>query len=441
MKRFPLTSHLELRIPRGKDRDRPSWLAKTISEQVHFARDNGGLLYYQSNGVYLPKAESAIGEIAIRILETIKKSKTWTATTNKNVVEYIRSSADILWDKPPGNQLNVTNGILNLDTLALQSHSPEYLSSVQLPIEFDPASICPTWDEFIAEVVPEDCIQTIWEIIAWLITSDVSNHKLVVLLGDGCNGKSTFLRAVTRLLGMSNVSAIPLQMLEENRFAKAGLVGKLANISADLPNRNLLSTSCIKELTSGDRITAERKKCHAFEFEPFAKLVFSANEMPTSSDNTEGFQRRLLIVPFSKRFEENPERGRALDEALATPSELSGALNRALTVLPKVWRTGITVSESMRAQMGQYREGNDPIKVWVDNETEMAPGEWISKKALYLACKEDMQESGEKTVTQQAFGRRLKRLRPQLEECQRSELGVIVWAYLGIRLRNLESEL
>ena len=57
-----------------------------------------------------------------------------------------------------------------------------------------------------------------------------------------------------------------------------------------------------KAITGCDRITAEVKYRDSFEFTPFARLLFSANRLPESSDASQAFFDRWLIVPFPNRF-------------------------------------------------------------------------------------------------------------------------------------------
>ena len=57
-----------------------------------------------------------------------------------------------------------------------------------------------------------------------------------------------------------------------------------------------------KALTGEDYITAERKNKNPFSFKPYARLLFSCNEIPRNyGDRSEGFYRRLIIIRF-----ENP---------------------------------------------------------------------------------------------------------------------------------------
>ena len=107
------------------------------------------------------------------------------------------------------------------------------------------------------------------------------------------------------------------------------LFGKLANVFADLDRRALKGTSYFKTIVSGDSIDAERKFKSTFSFTPYAKLIFSANEIPHSSDNTFAFYRRWCIIPFNNKFEGEKADVNLLHK-LTTPEELSGLLNRAL---------------------------------------------------------------------------------------------------------------
>lgn len=213
-------------------------------------------------------------------------------------------------------------------------HSPKFLSPVQLPIRFDPAAKCPAWDQFIAEVFPGDSEAIAWEVAAWLITPDTSIQKAVLLTGEGANGKSTYLRALVAFVGKHNTSVVSLHRLEQDKFAVARLVGKLANICPDLPSAHLASTSMFKAITGGDVLHGEYKYLDSFEFVPYAKLVFSANQPPRSDDPTHGSFRRWLVVPFMRTFDEGTSGTlprEVLDARLSEPAELSGVLVKALT--------------------------------------------------------------------------------------------------------------
>ncbi len=134
-------------------------------------------------------------------------------------------------------------------------------------------------------------------------------NKAFMLLGRGSNGKSTYLRMLRDILGRHNVTSIPLQAFSnmDYRFLWAGLIGKLANIFADIPRSPLSYTGVFKVLTGEDCIDIDRKgrepvRCYT----NYAKLVFSANELPKTMDLTHAFFRRWVLVDFPHVFPEDP---------------------------------------------------------------------------------------------------------------------------------------
>jgi len=253
--------------------------------------------------------------------------------------------------------------LLDLTSGELSPHTPAHLSTVQIPVEYDPDADCPFWQRFIKGVFPADCQDLPWELVAWLMIPTTSIQKAVLLLGEGNNGKSTFLTALGSFLGHQNVAGVSLHKLEANRFATAQLVGKLANVCPDLPSAHLAGTSVFKALTGGDLIHAEWKHGAMFEFASFARLVFSANYPPQSSDSSHAFFRRWLVVPFERTFTDKDEISREeLDRRLSDPKELSGVLNMALIHLQRIRDRGITTTESMQKAWYEFREVTDPCR-------------------------------------------------------------------------------
>jgi putative DNA primase/helicase len=217
-------------------------LARAITAEVNFARDNGGRLYAYRDGVYKPKGELAIRQRVKGLMGQWGLAEKRTTRRASEVCEYIRVDCPELWTDPPADTINVLNG-LDIRTRTLRPHTPEFYSTVQLPVRFDPGACCPAWDNFVAEVFPADSEAIAWEIVAWLMTPENSIQKAVLLLGEGSNGKSTYLRACVAFLGKTNTAALSLHKLEQDKFAAARLMGKLANICPDLPTSHLSSTS------------------------------------------------------------------------------------------------------------------------------------------------------------------------------------------------------
>lgn len=441
-----LASEAPAWIPDGESTPAVGWtkyLADAILAGGHFAQDAGGRLYRYADGVYRADGKEHVARRTLELLERWAAAKRWSRYRVAEVSEYVRVGAPMLQNRPPMDVLNVKNGLLQVATGELLPHTPEHLGTIQLPIEYDPGAYCTAWYKFLAVVFPEDCQDLPFELIAWLMLPDTSIQKAVLLLGSGENGKSRFLQAVKSFLGRENVAGLSLHKLESSQFATARLVGKLANVCPDLPSEHLASTSVFKALTGGDLIHAERKYGESFEFESFARLLFSANHPPQSSDSSDAFFRRWLVVPFERTFKpEDPGYIPAdkLDAMLADPKELSGVLNRALIALPKVQDVGITEAETMRQAWYEFREVTDPVEVWLDLNTVEDPEVYVEKGDLLRVYNRDARVEGRSPMTAGLMGKAVKQWKPRLDDGQKrvGERRPLVWYGIGLRAKEHE---
>jgi P4 family phage/plasmid primase-like protien len=414
------------------------WLVAEKAFVNHFSRDGGEKLYLYEGGVYKPKGEDRIRKLTKAVIP----GENWSSHLASETVERVRVDSRYLLERPALKILNLENGLLDLDKLELKPHSHGYLSAVQLPVRYDPKAACPAWEKQIHETFPPDTVQagTAWEIVAWLMVPYTSLQKALLLLGPGGTGKSTFLFALSHFLGgHRNVSAVSLQKLESDRFAASRLVGKLANICADLPSTHLETSSIFKQITGGDPVVAEYKFKDSFDFVPFARLIFSANQPPQSKDATDAFFQRWQVLHFTNVFrgtlkELTTER---LMERLTAPAELSGVLNKALEALPRVLRGGLTCTDSMREAHEEFWKATDPLSIWLVQNTIDDPDAYIPKSSLIDAYNSAAGQSGRAGMSTTAFGLALKQLRPHLKDVQRTFGGrEKVWCYLGIGLKE-----
>ncbi|MCH8840732.1 MAG: hypothetical protein IH831_08685, partial [Planctomycetes bacterium] len=272
---------------------------------------------------------------------------------------------------------------------------------------------------------------------------NTSIQKAILLLGAGGNGKSTWLNLVMRFLGKVNTASVSLHRLESDRFAVARLLGRLANICADLPTEHLEGTSTFKALTGGDAIEAEYKFRDSFAFEPFVRLLFSANSPPRSSDSSEGFFDRWLVLPFDTRFRgSSQELTRAeLDARLTAPNELSGLLNKAIEAWRRIELHGrLSEPESVQQAWRDFHAMTDPLSTWLDQFTVDDPNAVVTKQVLRAAYGAACEQTGRPAPSDNAFSRALRKARPDVTKGQKTINGRVQWCFLGICLRSEDSQ-
>lgn len=370
----------------------------------------------------------------------VEKIDNWKSALASEAIEYILADARELLVKPPEHIINLTNGLYDLNTGKLLAHTPDHLSPIQLPVHYDAGARCPRWERQIEETWPQDAYEVAFEIPGRAATGSTSGQRAVMFQGEGGEGKGTYLTALGEFLGLQNVATLSLQRIEDNRFSVANLYGKLANICDDLPADIIKRASKIKSITGKGRITGERKNKDEFDFLCYAMMIFSTNQPPRVKGVDSAWFDRWRVVWFLKgswrgSLKEIPRN--TLDAELAAPAELSGVLNRALKLLPRVIERGISETVSMKEAHDKFRALTDPFTLWLSENTVEGPDCWMSKREGIDHYSFWARENEMPTMSDTAFGLALKRQCPNVTDERRTVKGKPgVECYRGIGLRE-----
>ena len=355
-------------------------------ENRTLASDGHDLFIYDSDlGRYVP------GENRVRKILADSMELEWSPTRVNDVLTWFNDSSPRLWDAPPLDRVNVLNGILDLESGDLEPHSEDFLSPIQINAAWDPEAECPAIDRFVQRVFPYDAHEVLYQLAGLFLTPDSRRQKAVLFLGSGASGKSVATALLRTFLGHWNVSNVPLHDLTEGSFSLAELRGKLLNISADVPERDFDDTAVFKQIVDGQLATlrAPRKHRDPIEFQPFTRLLASAARVPQSADNSLGYLRRWLVVPFDTSLNES-NLDRTLLDQLTTPEELSGLLNRAVAEYRQLLESGkLTESEKMARAKDGFDQESDSTRLFLKEcVEESSPYEEIDRTVLYGAYKD-----------------------------------------------------
>ncbi|MDK0667480.1 phage/plasmid primase, P4 family [Clostridium perfringens] len=383
----------------------PFVLAKHLSETRDVYYGGESFLIYE-NGVYNISGEKEAGRIIMDymlpnycIMASIRDCREqWDILVSKDFDDFNRNPYLV----------NVRNGLLDIRDMSFKEHTPSYLSTVQLNVEYNPQVDCPQFKKFLNEVLDCKLIPLVQEIVGYLLTTNTASQKAFVFWGPARTGKSTLLWVVEYLLlGKKNVSNIPWQEIGD-KFKTAELLGKLANVFSDLPSKSIDDTGIFKVVTGEDYLMAEKKNKNPFKFKPFARLVFSCNELPRNYvDRTEGFYRRLIIVPFSRQIEKSK-----IDKSLKYKfqREKEGILNWALEGLKRLYENNFEFSENELTDgvKKEYKRENNNVISFVEECCEIDSLFSCSRIEIYEAYKEFCVEAGLKTLSQIKFNKELE---------------------------------
>ncbi len=285
---------------------------------------------------------------------------------------------------------------------------------IKLPVDYDPNAKAPRWEQFLNEVMDKKYHTAIKRYIGYALYPKVLSKfpDIVVLLGEGSNGKSVFLQTIEAIFGERHISHIPIQELS-GRFSKAPLVKKLLNIAGELPKKGIKDTGYLKEMTGGDTVMVEEKYKQPHPAKIYAKHIYSSNELPETFDKTYAFYRRWMIFIFPRTFKDNEADSMLLDKLL---KELPGIFNWVLEGYKEFLEAmDFGYPHTVEEIMDMYELASNSLNRFINEECEEAPGEIIPfsefYKLYYAFCSEHNLTPKADTVV----GRELKKVASYVE--------------------------
>jgi putative DNA primase/helicase len=327
--------------------------------------------------------------------------------------------------------ISCTNGTLDLRTSELRPHRAADLITLRTDVSFERGAACPRWRAFLRQVFEgdEELIAFVQRFVGYCLTGDIREHVLVVLHGSGCNGKSTFIGVLKRLLGDYALTAAFETFIRQRsdrgprndlaRLHRARLV-----TAAESGDGRRLDEATVKEITGGDTITARFLYGEHFEFVPQFKLVLVTNCRPHVDGDDDAIWRRLRLVPFEQSFEGREDR----DLGAKLEAELPGILAWAVHGCVAWQHGGLGEAAAVTRATAEYRQDEDVVGAFLDERCLME-GE-VAADAFRKAYEQFCEELGLKPLAAHVLGKKLK-----LKRGIARDPNVRPSVYRGVRLR------
>lgn len=330
--------------------------ATYLKNNNHIVKINGQLHIYK-DGIYVP-GHAEIESQMIKHIPHLKRAN------RSEVLAYLEIMIDGEAKTTNPNVIAFTNGLYNIKDGSFRDFTPDVVITNKIPWPYNPAAYSELLDHTLDRLACNDpeVRALLEEMVGYCLYRRNELGKAFILIGDKSNGKSTFLHVVKNMLGDSNIASLDLKELGD-RFKTAELFGKLANIGDDIGDEFIANASVFKKLVTGDRVNVERKGQDPFEFNNYAKFLFSANNIPRMKDKTGAVQRRLVIVPFDAKFTPNdPDFRPFIKDELCEQDPMEYLIVLGLKALKSVLgKAQFTTSKRVQGQLDEYEQNNNPI--------------------------------------------------------------------------------
>ena len=301
------------------------------------------------------------------------------------------ADAGLGWDANP-YLLGTETGVVNLTTGELRPGKPDDRITMTTSLPYDRTAQCPRWLQFLAEVFGEDVIPFIKRAVGYSLTGSVREQVWFLCYGKGSNGKSVFMDIIYALGGDYSGDTPAETLTKHSRFGSGGqaspdvasLAGKRIITCSETEEVGGFNSARIKQLTGGNPVTARHLNQGFFTFTPALKLWLTTNHLPKVDDDSEGFWRRVRLIPFLRTFE-GADRDPDLEEKLR--QELAGILAWAVEGAVEWHRDGLTAPQSVMLATLNYRQSSDPLAEFISDCCYVGEGARATRGQLYEAYK------------------------------------------------------
>ena len=357
---------------------------KLYNSQLYFRQDNK---YISDNRLLLQ-----------RINDFTKLKK----TQDTEILHQINKFVDEINTAEKELPILIRNGmILEGEFLSTEERT---FSPFFLDVTFDATAYDEHVDKFLDDITcgRTELRETLEEILGLILLTAKFPHHVFFFIGNGYNGKSTFLEMINNFVGELG------QNLSLDAFndptSVVSLVGKLVNCTDETDGVYIDRCKGYKSLASGNTITVRPIYSKPVKVQNTATLILSTNNMPKFNDRTHGFYRRLVIVPFDFKIIEKISN---LDELLSTDNAKSYILNLALTGVKRIKENEykLTKNKILDKALENYKMETDHLAGFV-KEYSIIDGK--ETKEVFADYQEYCGEIGTYPLSLASFTGRLK---------------------------------
>lgn len=308
--------------------------------------------------------------------------------------------------RAPSHKIIFNNGVLDINTGMLSSHSPQYLTTNILPYDYNPGATCSEWLTFLNTTLGGDAerIALLQEWVGYLLTSDYRHHKVLLLLGPARSGKGTIGRVIQQIVGEANFSGGSLSSFASDEFIN-GLRHKPVMFIGDAEKRVSRAKvdqviERIKSISGNDAVAFNRKWLPGLTETLPTRFTVAANSVPNLFDDSGALASRLLVLPFTRSFLGFEDL--ALADRLLT--ELPGIAAWALEGLRRLNHQGqFTTSAIGREEMQYIREAYSPLARFIGEACTTDPSAECTSCDLHTVYRAWCLNEGEDILKRKTF--------------------------------------
>lgn len=342
----------------------------------YFKVDEDDMLYVFNGQYYELMLEASLLEIIIEVMERMNVGIVYQTGSAKIVKDYClnRLKGDERCRFEPNRQyVCFRNGVFDLDTMKLNPFNVKYKTDIVLDFDYLEGVRSPLWDKVLCQTVPDESMRETFHQYCGCFLASRKKYKIEYIcfvVGEGQNGKSIICKAVVNMLGQGVASSYSPEQLFKSKqmeYHLASVNGKIVNYCDDVSNKDF-SGGDFKAFVSGGEFTGR----HPYSQRPtrvtkVPLMLCCANKIPPTTDDTEGYFRRFLII-LAPNHVDDRDKDPMLEMKLQAPEVKSAIFNWVLDGYKAfIGNEGkVDVATSVREMVEEMKNEANSLRRWVD---------------------------------------------------------------------------
>lgn len=385
------------------------WNVCEKDEHVAMAKEVCGRILTAASGVFGQDQER--GKRLMQEAMTAHNLSRITAMLKLTVSEPDMATTDRELDCDP-YLLGVRNGAIDLRTGRHFFNQPEMRITRYCNAGFAEDATCPQWLRFLEQIFINDkeTIECVQRLLGCTLLGLATEEILIICYGHGSNGKSVFSNVVHKIMGGYAITAPP-SLLTARRPDDTGPRNDLAALAGaryvsinEMQAGDRLDEQVVKMLAGREPISARFLHQEFFEFTPSFTPWLRTNHKPIITGLDDGIWRRLVLLPFSRKFADE-EKDPTLEQKLL--DEQDGILMWMVEGVKLYLQDGIKLSPRMRSELGAYRSESDLLGEFLADQTTTDPTGKAPQSLVYSSYRGWCEDCGVRPLSKKTFTQRL----------------------------------
>lgn len=340
--------------------------------------------------------------------------------------------------------LNTDSGVVDLKTGNILPFDRKYKLSknTNCLVSYEEPKV---WLKFLKDILKrpnlqetEELVNVVQLLLGDSLTGRTNKDLLVIMYGDGSNGKSTFVNTFKKVLGDYGKSVNPEILIQQKNsssqsmeFSFASLKGARVITMSELDEGEKMSDKIIKKLTSGETISAQKKFGDQFEYDPTFSPWMSTNNLPVIRSKDYGIWRRIYLIPFLVKFTDENKDIHMPEKLAAEMPQILGWMIQGYLKLQNDYNGVVPKPKCLEEALSDYKNEMDVVNLFIASNCQNFPGYKTNASLLFQNYKKWALDNNEYAMPESKFKADMQKHNFALKRD-----GSDGWVYIGIKLNS-----